>query len=155
MLARHFPICSAPFLMGFFYCLGFFCSHLSLWDKAARQLEMIVWWSLDESLICSWSNLGGPATPGKIQHCFLFVDNGWSPKTLGMALLPFPVWQMSATLFPSSFFRGMMCYFLKTFNPLQFVWWVLLLCHFLIQQVCDVVKVNSWFNKENFFSWID
>lgn len=100
---------------------GVFCPHLGLWDKAARQLEMIVWWSLDQSLICSWSNLGGPATPEKIQHCFLFVDNGWSPKALEMALLPFPVWQMSATLFPSSFFRGMMCYFLKTFNPLHFV----------------------------------
>lgn len=103
------------------WVFGVFLLPFKFMRQSSKGARMIVWWSLDQSLICSWSYLGGPATPDKIQHCFLFVDNGWSPKALEMALLPFPVWQMSATLFPSSFFRGMMCYFLKTFNPLHFV----------------------------------
>ncbi len=34
---------------------------------------------LDESTLCSWSNFGRPATPGKVHHCYKFspfVDNG-------------------------------------------------------------------------------
>ncbi len=34
---------------------------------------------LDESSLCSWGNVGRPATPGKVHHCSMFspfVDNG-------------------------------------------------------------------------------
>ena len=48
-------------LQCFRYCSGFFC------------------YLLDELSVCSWNNFGGPATPEKVHHCFVFspfVDNG-------------------------------------------------------------------------------